>query len=181
MSNISLKDLDLEPRERLALICGVVALLLAVFLLIYIPIGPRAAYVRSAERLEGLQYELQDAQLTKLETQDELDNQKRLIALLDSRPPDFDLYAFIESTCRDMNLRADNRATLQNYRTRNSSANQPMVQLDLDGVSLEELIDLLYTIYDSRNLIAVYKMDELAPAANGQGLNCSMTLVTLKV
>lgn len=181
MSSISLKELNLDPRERLALFCGIGALLLVIFLLIYIPIGPRATHAQSADRLEALQYELQDAELTKLETQDALERQQRLIELLEDRPDSFDLYAFIESTLDEMDLRTEGRASLEIYRTRNSSANQPMVQLSLEGVSLDELIEFLHKIYNSKNLIALYKLDELAPAANDRGLNCSMVLLTLKV
>lgn len=181
MSGFSLKNLDLDPRERTALLCGVVALFLVIFLLLYIPIGPGAKYEASSERLADLQLELQDARLTKMEAEEELDSQTRLIALMETRPPNFSLYAYVENVLDEMSLRDAGRASLENYRSSQASPKQPMVQMSLEGISLEELVELLHTLYSSQNLVAVYEVGELSPAPNGRGLNCNLILVTLNV
>jgi hypothetical protein len=174
-----MKPLDLDPRERAALALGGLALALVVLLAVYIPMGPKARHALAEGRVAGLQSDLNLAALTRMEERARLDSQEQLRQKLEARPPTFDFFAFVNNTLGEVAL--TDRAELNDYRTRNSSPKQPMVDLRLSGVSLKELLDLLHRLYSSGNLIVLYKMDQLRPAPNGQGLDCQLTLTTLRL
>ncbi len=73
------------------------------------------------------------------------------------------------------------KAKLDNYKARaGNSPRQPMVQIKLEGVSLKRFSDFLRHIYADSYLVAVYKMDKLRPNQSGNGIDCELTLVTLK-
>jgi hypothetical protein len=174
-----MKTLKLDRREQFGLACSAIALLLVLFLLVYIPAGPRKKYAQSKADLEQLTTQLQLTQALKGEEEQRLLNQEELRKRLEARPQDFDLFSFINAMLRQTSL--ETRAQVENTHTRRSSANQPMVTVALTGVSTKELVDLFQLIYSSGNLVAVYKVDRLRPAAGDKGLDCNVTLVSLKV
>lgn len=169
---------NLDMRDKLGLGCAGLAVLLVAGMILYIPTGPQARYIESLRAMKEAQRQLVMSQKVKAEEEARLRSQEALMAKLTARPPSFDFFSYVNRQLQQAKLL--NRAKLDNYRTRTSSAKQPMVQLRLDGVGLKELTDFLHQLYSSGNLIAVYKMDRLRPAVNGQGLECDLTLVTLK-
>jgi hypothetical protein len=169
--------IQLDKREKLGLFFGGLALLLVLFMLLYIPTGPSKNYAESLRLLEDAREELLFAQIEKIAEEERLRSQEELRALLEKRPANFDFFSFVNNALRKANL--TDRAQLENYRTRQSIAQQPMLNLRLQGVSLEELVDFFHQIYSSGNLVAVYKVDRLRPMANNKGLDCDITLVTL--
>jgi len=50
------------------------------------------------------------------------------------------------------------------------------VKIALDGVSLEELIGLMYTLQHGDALVTVDRLDYLRAAANAKGLDCALTV-----
>ncbi len=167
---------NLDMREKIALGLGILASLLAVILAIYVPLGPRKGYIESQSELAALKgdYELQ--MMYKMDEEERLQKQKALMEILEKRSPDFSLFTHVDNLLTSTNLRS--RAQLEQYRPRNASPKQPMVELRLQGISSQELVDFLHKIYADGNLITVYKMDYLRPAVNEQGLDCDITFVT---
>jgi len=172
-------NLKLDPRDRLGLIAGGAAVLLVVALLVYIPLGPRQRYLQSERILAEVRQQLVLTQALKADEEARLRSQQRLMELLDARPKDFDFYSYVTGVLSKTKL--TERSQVDNYRTRRSSPKQPMVSVKLQGVSLEELVNFLYEIYSSGNLVVVHKMDRLQPADNLKGLDCDLTLATVKV
>ena len=170
-------NLNLDLREKIALSLGILATLLVVILAIYVPTGPRKWYAESERELALLREELELQELFRQEEEDRLNRQKVLMEKLEGRPDNFSLFTYVDNLLNSTGLRG--RAQLEQYRPRNISAKQPMVQLRLQGVAFEELIDFLYKVYSANNLIAVYKMDYLRPAPTDRGLDCDITFVTL--
>lgn len=170
-------DLNLDLKEKVALTLGLLAVALVVVLAIYVPLGPRKWYLESQEDLVARQEELKMQLLFKADEAERLRKQKVLMEKIESRPPDFSLFTFLDNLLNTTKLRG--RAQLDQYKARNLSPKQPMVQLRLQGVSFEELVDFLYKIYSSGNLIAVYKMDYLRPSPTEKGLDCDITFATL--
>lgn len=171
--------LNLDFKEKVALFVGVLALILVLILAAYVPMGPRKWYLESQRNLESAKEDLQLQQLFKQEEAERLNRQKALMEKLEGRPADFSLFAYLDALLTTTNLRG--RAELEPYRTKDASPKQPMVQLRLREVSLEELVGFIYEVYGSGNLIAVYKMDYLRPAPAENGLDCDITFVTLAV
>jgi len=169
--------LNLDIREKIALALGLLATVLVMALAIYVPLGPRKGYIESQKELASLKQELEMQLLFRLDEEERLQKQKALMEILEKRRPDFSLFTHVDNLLTATDLRG--RAQLEQYRPRNASPKQPMVQLRLKGVSTQEIVDFLHKIYADNNLIAVYKLDYLRAAANEQGLDCDITFVTL--
>lgn len=170
-------ELNLEPRERVGLMIGGFTLIMVIGLLIYIPTGPRESYEQAKQEVESAHNELQTSKLILASEQERLLQQEQLMERLDSRDDSFDFMAFMDRQLRDTELVA--RAELSYpRRARNAPENQPMVQLRLEGVALNELIDFLYKVYESKNLIVMHRMD-MKPANNDRGLSCDLVFVTI--
>lgn len=171
--------MKVDRREQLGLICGFVALLMVVFMLAYIPLDPHKRYEDSRQKLTGLQRQLSIIQLLLDEEKQRVQSQEKFMRLLQERDKRFEIFAFMNRVLSETDLLG--RAQLETLRSRRLvSDDQPRVRLQLRGVSLEELINLLHKVYSSENLVVVQKAD-LRPAANDKGLNCDLTFVTVKV
>lgn len=171
-------SIQLDKREKTGLFFGGLAFLLVIFMMLYIPMGPSKNYAESLRRLENAREELMFAQIEKTAEEERLRSQEALRVLLESRSASFDFFSFVNNALRRANL--TDRAQLENFRTRQSTAQQPMLNLRLQGVSLKELVDFFHHIYSSGNLVAVYKIDRIRPSTGSKGLDCEITLVTLK-
>lgn len=168
---------NLDLREKLALALGIIATMIALALAIYVPLGPRKGYINSQKELDSLKQEYQLQIMAKMDQDERLQKQQALMEILKKRPAEFSLFTHVDNLLTATNLRS--RAQLEQYKPRNASPKQPMVQLRLQAVSSQELIDFLHKIYADNNLIAAYKMDFMRPAANEQGFDCDITFVTL--
>lgn len=169
--------ISLDIREKIALALGIFALILVLLLAVYVPMVPRKGYLASQEELKSLKEELNMQLLFKLDEAERLAKQKALMDILEKRPADFSLFTFVDTLLNSTGLRG--RAQLEQFKPRNASLKQPMVQLRLTGVAMEELVDFLHKIYANDNLIGVYKLDTLRPTPTEKGLDCDITLVTL--
>jgi hypothetical protein len=173
-----MSTMNLDRREKSGLILGVVALTAAVLLALYIPAGPRKTFVDSERKLDNLRDELVMAHSFLQMEKQRLEEQEELMRNIESRSRSFELFSYVNDTLRETNLW--DRAQLDNDNSRRASPKRPSVKLRLDGVNLQELIDFLHKIYASNNVVAVEKMDRLEPVSNERGLECIMTLVTIK-
>lgn len=167
----------LDTREKIALYLGILACVLAFILAVYVPAGPRKWYAQSERELESLQEELQLQQLFYLDEAERLNKQKVLMEKLENRKPGFSLFTYVDNLLTSTGLRAG--AQLEEYKPRDTSPRQPMVQLRLQGVAFEQLVEFLHKVYGENNLIALYKLDYLRPSPTEKGLDCDITLVTL--
>jgi hypothetical protein len=168
---------NLDKRDQIGLSLGILAVTLVVMLALYIPAGPRRACLKSQSTLETARKDLQKQQLAKMDEADRLSRQKQLMELLAKRAAGFEMFAYVDGLLNTQGLR--DRAQLDQFKPRNGSAREPMVQLRLAGVSFDEIIGLFHGLYSSGNLIAVYKMESMRPAVSGKGLDCDVTLMTL--
>jgi len=174
-----MNQINLEPKERMGLIIGLLALVAVIGLALYIPAGPKDNYERAKDRFNSLENELQLAQLTLMEEEARLESQQVLMERVQNRPTNFELLTYIDRLLIQNDLK--DRAQLAYFRGARATDEQPMVDLRLSNVGLQELIDFFHALYDSGNLVAMFKLDSLRPANNRQGLDCSITLATLKL
>ena len=168
---------NLDKRDQIGLILGIFAVTLVLMLALYIPAGPRRSCLKSQKTLEDARTALQTQQVAKMDEADRLSRQKQLMELLAKRTPGFEMFAYVDGLLNTQKLR--DRAQLDQFKPRNGSQSEPMVQLRLEGVSFDELISLFHGLYSSGCVIAVYKMESMRPATNGKGLDCDVTLMTL--
>ena len=173
---------DLDRREKGTIAFALLFLALALFMVFYVPNTWGKRYHGARQRVADKQQELQLAHLEKLEEEERVRSQEELLAILQARDPRFELFSFVNRIAGETGL--SGRARLENReasrRPRGFPENHPLVDLELSGVSLEELIDLLYKVRSSNNLVAVYKL-EIEPMLRDQGLHCDITFVSVKV
>lgn len=170
---------DLDGREKGTLVFAVLFLILAIFMAVYVPGTWGKKYKDARNLLRQKQQELQLAQLDKLAEEERVRSQQQLLEQLNARGGNFSLFPFVNSMVNEAGL--SDRAKLgndQSARNRNQWPRHPMVELELTGVSLTDIVDLLYKIRGSKNLVAIYKM-ELEPAVRDRGLRCEITFVSV--
>lgn len=90
------------------------------------------------------------------------------------------MWSFLNTALAETELR--DRANLERVkaRTRDKEMAQyaTMVELRLPGVTLEQLVKLLHRIYNSNNLVVLYKLDYLRPTSDNKGLECAATFLS---
>jgi hypothetical protein len=171
-------SIQLENRDRSWLAAAGLALFVVLLLAYWVPAGPRKAYLNSLTALSGAQDELDTTQLLKLEEELRIESQQSIRDQLKARPATFNFFAEVDRTLTDAKLKE--RAELNKSRASKEDSPQEMIELRLSGVSMEELVDFLHRVYEKNSIIAVYQMNYLRPASDGRGLECDMTLVTIK-
>jgi Tfp pilus assembly protein PilO len=162
---------SLEQRERVFLVVG--AVLVLVMLGYWLSSGPWNAYVRAQRQYEAAQRNVRAAEQYAAQIEELRRDQYALSSLLDQRPADFDLWTIVWRKVQANDL--VERAEVNNEPTIMTNASG--VNLRLRGVSMEELVDLLYDIHTADRLISLHEV-ELQPASDGEGLQCRLTLVT---
>jgi len=165
--------LKLQDRERRMLIWGGIA---AAAIMIYV-LGdtPLQAFNRSEQSLSQARDRLKQAQDIHNIVVRNREEQAILRTELAGKLG-FDLLTFVNDAVRDRGLSA--RASIDNSgRAVTGSSDLASVRVGLKGVSLAELVDFLYDIYGSDNIVVLHELDQLVPAADKRGLDCEMVLV----
>lgn len=170
--------MQLENKDRSWLAACGLALFIVLLAAWWVPSGPRKAYLDSQATLESAREELQMTQLLQAEEQLRIEREEPIREQLRARPATFNFFTFIDQTLAESKLKE--RAELNRVRTNNEASPQELLELRLNGVSLEELVGFLHRIYERNNLVAVYQMNYLRPARDELGLECSITFATIR-
>ncbi len=170
--------LELDRRERVAMVCAFLALWMCFALVLFIPMKPQAKYRDSRMRLDEKKRELQMTTMMKAEEEERLRSQEKVMELLNKRAKDFDLLSFVNDRLKESNLTG--QFVLENYRARQLSPKQPMVQLELKNISLAQLVDFLHKVYAGNNLVVMYKLERMHPASSSKGLDCEIIFATVR-
>jgi len=173
-----LNEIQLTPRERIGLAGIVSVILLVIGLAFYVPLGPKKRYAAAEAALDSAREELQMTELLKIDEEERLEGQKRLMRRLEQRDKSFNLFGFINDQLSSAGL--SDRAQTKKLTRRNLSDKQPLVNVEIDEVSLEELITFLHNVYKANNLVAIYDVRRITPARSNKGLNCEFTFITIE-
>ena len=172
---------ELDKREKGTVMFAALFCVLALFMAYYVPNSWGKKYNAAKSQLAQKQQELQLVQVDKLAEEERVLSQQQLLTQLNARGSSFSLFPFINGMVSDAGL--SERAKLgndQSARNRKQWPRHPMVELELTGVSLDEVVELLYKIRSSDNLVTIYQM-EMEPAVRDRGLRCEITFVSVKV
>lgn len=171
-------NLKLQPRERIVVFGGAIALVAIVFYWGFQ--GPYETYKNSGAQVKAARLRLQQAELWQAEVDAARDKEAQLLELMKSQAKNFDLWTHIDRAVKDVNLTG--RAQVDSNRTGAvPGSNMSAVDLTLKGVSTSELVDLLHKIYENQPFVVLSRLDQLRPVANGQGLDCRMQFVAPKM
>jgi hypothetical protein len=163
-------------------LCSMIAVALVLFMAAYIPTGPYKQYKKARDHVKSLKADLEEANNALKMEEMRIESQKVIMDGIKSRKPNFDMWTLMNGILTEMKVKE--RASLEPYKPpKSDKAKQEdyaMLQLRLQGLSLTELVDLLYRIYASNNLIVVYRVEFLRPTPNGVGLECNIVFLTPK-
>jgi len=85
----------------------------------------------------------------------------------------FDLYSHISRAVQEAQLKE--KAKFENMA---STGRISEVRLTVNSVSLDQLVNLMYRVYEGDNLVGMRQLDHIRAARDGQGLACSITFFT---
>lgn len=166
----------LAKRERI-MIVGAVAL----FGLIFIVFGGRefaSDYERTQHQVVEAMNRLDQIRQMRTLILTERSDRRIIMDRVEARDPNFDLYSFTNASLIQLSM--DDRARLQSQGSRFAGGALDVVQLNLSNVSMEQIIDLLYKLHSSGNLIAMQRLGHLRPMNDGKGLECEIVLMAPK-
>ncbi|NIA15842.1 MAG: hypothetical protein GWP08_17400 [Nitrospiraceae bacterium] len=174
---------EAEPkRSQHGLLACVLAIALVVFMLLFIPTGPLKKYRRSSATLGDLREQLKLTQLTIEAEQERLRSQDQLVDRLNQRSPSFDLWSFLNRCLTETSLNQGHGAELEKVTPRGRSANDTqdvtLVELKLTNLTLNQLVNFLYKVHGSNNLVVMRRLEYLRPAADRRGLECSISFLS---
>lgn len=169
-----------KKQDRLSFIFAATAVALVVFMLIFIPLNPLRKYRRSAAQVQTRRDEVAALVQVRDTHLERLRNQEILMKRLNDRPPNFRLWSSIIGVLDEERLRDKANLTEVAPKLDKSGATSTqvtMVELELTGVTLKELTNILHKVYSGNNLIVVYRM-LLRPSNDDRGLECKVTFLT---
>lgn len=169
----------MQKREKIVVVVGAAVVAIIISQWLFSDQGPLSAYRKSVRQVEAARRRLQEAQLIRDEALARRQSSQALEAVSRQRG-NFRLYSHVDQALQAQNLKGGEggtRATLETQNTAVRSGSFEAVKLRLEGVSMDELIELLVRIYSGGNLVVLDRLDELRPADDGRGLACSMVLM----
>ena len=174
-----MNNLQLDRNEQIGIILCSVAVMALIFLGMYIFTGPKKAYERSREDLLGLVDQHGTMQALKVSEEERVQRMSSLMETLKARPAGFNLSSYLGTLVSEKGFGAN--ASFENARrAREVNPNLELFSLSLTNVGMKDIIDVLHAIYASKNLIIVQSIDRMRPSESGPGMDCSMTLASLK-
>lgn len=170
--------IDLKTREKKT-IAIVAAVLLATLFQIAI-VSP------SVEKRDKLDRSIRDAriqlqQLRMLEREYSLilGEMKRIRRQMGAASQSFELLPFLSQTATKLDLKSNLASMKSSRRELSGDLAEDMVQLELQGVSLENLVDYLHKIEEAGPAIAVVDVRITSASKRGGGLTVRMLVTTI--
>ena len=167
----------LEKRERILLVAAASVALLIVILLFVRPFA--RDYARTQQQVEDAIGRLESARMMRELVLEERSAQRIITDRVESRAANFDLYTFANNKLKKLRLPTD-ASSLQSRGSRFAGGALDVVQINLTNINMKQLVDFLYDIHSSGNLIALQRLGYLRPTRDGKGLECEMVLMAPK-
>lgn len=161
-------------KSQFGAMVAIVAVSLVVFMLLYVPTGPLKKYQVARMTVESLRGEMKVTEMAKQAEDARLRAQDALMDRLNERQPGFDLWTFLKNSLSETGIEKANLSKVAAGGRDDLAEHVTMVKMQVSGVSLEQVVNLLHRIYASNNLIVLRKLEYLRAASDGQGLECSL-------
>lgn len=159
----------LTGREKL-LVAGAAVVFIGMIIL---PLGNFLAreYRRTQTELAAASARLEQARDLRRVVLEQREGRRLIAQRVGAAGAGFSLYDYARTAVEAQGLKE--RARLE---TPLASPGLDTVKIALDGVSLEELIGLMYTLQHGQALVTVDRLDYLRAAASAKGLDCALTI-----
>ncbi len=162
---------QMQKRERIAMVAG--GIILLALLLFKMSETPIEQYKQSKTSLQNARMRLDEVRLWRTEILASRADQEEIEKRLKLRGKQ-DFFSAVNSAVRKVEL--TDRAKVTN----SPRAKVTEVQLDLNGVSLKEVIDVVHEIHKSDSLAVLKDMQYLRSTRDNKGLDCKITLSSPK-
>ena len=166
---------DLSKLKRQKLILTVAAIAAAVVAAVYLA-DPVKEYWKNKERLVAARQSIAKVMRWHDEIVAGRQNEKALLEQARAGSAQGDLWTVVNRAMQELNLQ--DRSNISTTAT--SSTNMTELKLSVNGVSLEELVNLLHKISSSNAMVVVQSLTQLEADKQGKGLSCQMTLLAPK-
>ncbi len=127
---------------------------------------------RARKQLADLRLQKQEYDLIREET-------RKINQRVSKRPPGFALFSFLDQTASRLNLKNNLTSMKPSRRNLGSDLSEDIVELRLEGVSLENLVAYMYEIEKPGAAIAIASIRIQPESRLGGGLNVSMLVTSV--
>ncbi len=170
--------IDLKTRERklIALCAAIVLVALIHFLIVSKVLEKRDTLSRS---IPSAHIQLRDLKLLQTEYDQILAETKRIKQRVGGRGANFELFSFLDQTAKDLDLMNNLTSMKPSRRTLGDDLTEDIVDMELKGISLENLVAYLYEIERAHGGIAIASIRIRPESQLGGGLQVSMLVTSL--
>ena len=172
-----MSKLNLQRRERIVLYVGGAAIVLV--LLQYFAQAPLAAYGSAARAAEIARSNYEAARFHRDDVVAHRNATEALQTFVRQNKSS-GLITALDQVVRQTGLSGSQRANIQSASSFADTAAFEQVRVTLTGVSTDELVEFLHRLYSSGTLVAA-QSGTIEPDANGQGLKCTLVLLSPRV
>ncbi len=170
--------IDLRSRER-KIMTAIGALVLLAFIhmaLVSPSLKKRTDLGRSIIRAE---VQLKELRMLQGEYDQILEETKKIKQRMGGRPRDFELLPFLSQTANRLKLKSNLTSMKPSRRDIDTSLAENMVELRLEGISLDNLVAYLYEIEKTGAGVAIASIRVQPESRLGGGLNVSMLVTSI--
>jgi len=170
--------IDLKTRERklIALCTAIVLVALIHLLIVSRALEKRDNLRRSITRAH---VQLKDLKLLQAEYDQILAETKRIKQRVDGRGQGFELAPFLDQTAKNLDLMNNLKGLNTSRRSLGDNLTEDIVDVELKGISLENLVAYLHEIEKTRGGIAIASIRIRRESQTGGGLHVSMLVTSL--
>jgi hypothetical protein len=170
--------IDLKTRERklIALCAAIVLVALIHFLIVSKVLEKRDTLRRSISRAH---IQLKDLKLLQTEYDQILAETKRIKQRVDGRGRSFELFSFLDQTAKNLDLMNNLTGLKPSRRTLGDDLTEDIVDMEVKGISLENLVAYLYEIESAHGGIAIASIRIRQESQMSGGLDVSMLVTSL--
>jgi len=170
--------IDLKTRERkLIALCVVLVCAALVHGLIVSPVVKKRAELD--DRINAALDQLYELKLLQREYDQIMAESKAINQRVGRRPRDFALFSFLDQTANKLNLKKNLTSLKPSKKNIDGSLAEDIVEVKLEGISLENLVAYLYEIEKTGAAIAIASIRIQPESRLGGGLNVSMMVTSI--
>jgi len=171
--------MQISQRDRVVLVLGAITIVL--MLGVFLARKPLKIYRESKQAVIDARLRLSDTYDTRALILDEQNTAEQFKKVFSDNTGGRGLTLLINQTLQDTNLTG--KAEFQQVNSalgREAGKRLDTVQVNLRGVSLKQLIDLLYGLYSKNKLLILERLEYLRPSRDNVGLDVLMVFSALK-
>lgn len=165
----------LQKREQVMLVVG--SLIVALSLAYVLGRGPIERYRNTNLAVVAARDNLEQARARAQAVIEARAREAALEEKMRASPGGTDLYSLINSTISRQGLTDKHFSLKTTPRAAMRNAEMAAVTVTLNGVNMENIVNVLHGVYSGGGIVALHSLTHLRPAINSEGLDCELTFL----